>query len=194
MIVCRRPWTLFDVDIGGAAAVAAILATTVWLVLGPWQQTWADYGRLSRQRTEMRVGLQQDLARVERYERGVQELSETAADQLAHAPTVDGYPQLLRQMTELAAESQLQLLSVAPQPPVPSGPYLVSDVQVGGRGRSRDFILFLDRLAQANPYQVLRACSLSRPPGATEPQCDLNFTVRVYLLATPELTRAGGGS
>ena len=194
MIICHRPWKIYDVDAVGAAGVLVFVLAAIWLVLGPWQRTWNSYRRLADERMAVGAKLRDDGAKREQGDQGTKDREQTGGDQLARAPNADSYSRLLSRITDVAKECQLELLSVAPQPATASGAYLVSDVQIGGRGRSRDFILFLDRLAQENPYQSLWACSLSRVPTATEPLCDLAWTIRMYLLPAANDGRAGGGS
>ncbi len=194
MIICRKPWTIYDVDAVGAAGVVVFVLAAAWLVVGPWQRTWDSYRRLTGARTAVCVKLHDDLAKLERVEQGARDMEQAVADQLACAPNADSYSRLLSRITDLAKESQLELLSVTPQLATASGAYLVSDIQIGGRGRSQDFVLFLDRLAQENPYQSLYACSISRAPTATEPRCDLAWTIRMYLLPAASEGRAGGGA
>ena len=50
MIVCKKPCTLYDVDLLGAAGVLALGLAAWWLVVAPWQQMWHDYQALSTAR------------------------------------------------------------------------------------------------------------------------------------------------
>ena len=51
MIICRKPWTIYDVDAVGAAGVVVFVLAAAWLVVGPWQRTWDSYRRLTGART-----------------------------------------------------------------------------------------------------------------------------------------------
>ena len=50
MIVCRKPWTLYDADLLGAAIVLALGLAAWWLEVVPWQRMWHDYQTLSTAR------------------------------------------------------------------------------------------------------------------------------------------------
>lgn len=184
MIVCRKPWTLFDFDLLGGAGLVVLGLAAWWAVLAPWRQMWSDYRRLVAARSDAGNRLRQQVTELERFEQGLAQLEEVVASETAHVPRLDGFSQLLQGMTAAAADSQLELLNVSPQPAAASGAYLVSDVQLGGRGGSRDFIRFLDRLARENPYQALQTCSITRPSQNAQATCDLTWTIRLYLLPT----------
>jgi Tfp pilus assembly protein PilO len=192
MIVSRRPWTLYDVDIVGGASVMLLLLAAVWLVVWPWQRTWREYRHAQTARSEAVKRLEDDRLVLDEFEQSLQPLQQAIASQTRQIPYADSFARLLQQLTDVANEAQLQLLTVQPQPIVESGPYLVSDIHLGGRGRSRDFIRFLDRLAQENPYQSLVTCAVDREAGDSQPACNLSWTVRLYLLpATSNKTGVG---
>lgn len=181
MIVCKKPCTLFDVDLLGLGVLAALGVAAWWLVVAPWQQMWSEYAILAAQRATADAGLQTDSRTWDRYQQGLSDLQRTVAGQLDAAPRAATLAQQLRRMTELAETSHLEVTSVAPQPAAEQGAYLVSDIAVSGRGRAHDFILFLDRLAQENPHQSLEACAVRRSLGEGD-ICDLAWTIRMYLL------------
>ncbi|MCK4340090.1 MAG: type 4a pilus biogenesis protein PilO [Phycisphaerae bacterium] len=194
MIVCKKPWTLYDVDLIGMVGLAVLGLAAWWLILAPWQETWNEYRELAAARSVAQAGLQQDLLELERFEPGLVELEHVLAAEFREVPRAEAFSRLLRQMTSVAEEANLELLNVVPQPAVTKGAYRVSDVQVDGRGRSRDFIRFLDRLALENPYQSLRTCSISRRATGPEPTCNLAWTIRLYLLPTEVESEPGGES
>jgi Tfp pilus assembly protein PilO len=193
MILCQRP-RLYDVDLMGLFGALILVAAGLWLALAPWQRTWSTYKRLATARAAAQERVHQEIVKLERFERGLAPLEDTVQTQATHVPTADSFSRLLGQMTDVARASNLELRNVAPQPAVPNGMYLVSDVLVGGRGQSQDFIRFLDRLAQENPYQMLRSCSIVRSPADTQATCELTYTLRLYLLPGTPATPDGGGS
>jgi hypothetical protein len=182
MIVSRRPWTLYDVDLLGAGGMLALALLAWWLVAAPWQAMWRDYRALAAARTAAQTRLQQAGLELRGYEERLAELAQTVTTQTRAVPAADELSRQLRRMTDTAGATQLAVLSVTPQPAALDGAYWVSDVQFGGRGQSQDFIRFLDRLAQENPYQALRTCSITHNGAADQPLCDLNWTVRMYLV------------
>ena len=193
MIVCKKPCTLYDADLLGAAGVLALGLAAWWLVVAPWQQMWHDYQALSTARAAVSAKLRDDVKELERFEQGLTQLDGLVTADFGDIPRSDSISQLLRKITDLAEGEKLELLNVTPQPATASGAYFVSDIKVGARGHSRDFIRFLDRLARENPYQSLQTCSISRaaqgPPGV----CEFAWTVRAYLLP-PANGKRGGSS
>lgn len=194
MIVCRRPCTLYDVDLIGLAALAAIGAAAWFFVVAPWGDTWTRYRELAARRTAVETQLQRDLDDLQRFEADLARIQRAGADQAGRAPTAASVSQLLRQVTDLAQVAGLELLSVAPQAMQRDGPYLVHEIQLAGRGRSRDFFLYLDRLAREIPYQSLQNCSISRAATSAEPICDLAWSIRLYLLPEAPAPATGGSS
>lgn len=194
MILCHKPRPIYDVDLLGAVGVA-LLAAAGWLFVAvPWERTWRDYHALSTRYAARERARQRDVAELEDFQRKLTQLSRTVAEQVNDIPGVDAMPRLLREMTDLAKQAQVDLLSVAPQAATPDGAYLVSDIQVAGRGRSLDFVRFVDALAQQNPYYTLRAFSIGRAAAGPQPTCELAWTIRLYLWPAAGKPESGGRS
>ncbi len=191
MILCRRPCRLYDVDVAGVVALALIGVATWWVAARPSWRAWERHTQLAAACVAAEARLDADTRALDSFERELQRLNTVVASQADRAPAADSLSQQLRNMTLSAEQEQLTLLNVAPQPSQHRGPYVITDVTVGARGPSRAFLRFLDHLAQTDPYQSLRAFSIARPAGADPNQCDLNWTIRFYLLAEPELARGG---
>ncbi|HPM25046.1 MAG TPA: type 4a pilus biogenesis protein PilO [Phycisphaerae bacterium] len=194
MIVCKRPWTIYDVDVCGAAGLLVLGVATWWIVFAPWGQMWSDYQRFAAARTAGESDLRAAVAELRTSEQALAQLDLILAAESADIPRTDALAGLLRDMTDLAAGADLEVLNVTPQPVGMVGSYLANDIRVDGRGRSQDFIRFLDRLARANPYQSLQACTIGRPARAGGLACELAWTVRLYVLPPTETVGAGGGS
>jgi Tfp pilus assembly protein PilO len=181
VIVARKPCTIYDVDVIGAVALVAISLAAWWTALAPWQRTWEGYRAATARYAAARASLHVDVRELEHFRERLSQLESVVRARANEVPRVDALPQLLRQMTEIAKDAQIELLSVTPQPAREEGPHWVCDIQVVGRGRSLDLIRFLGRLAEQNPYQSLRACTIVRPGQAAEPTCDLAWTIRLYM-------------
>ncbi|GEM_PF-999331 len=180
--------TLYDVDLLGLVGLALLAAAGWGLVFAPLGRMWNEYRSLAAGRIEVEAGLATETRELEHFEQGLAELDQATATEANRIPTSQAYWRLLQDLTDLANQNQLELLSVAPQPMTTSGSYLVSDIKLAGRGRSLDFIRFLDRLAQQNPYQSLTDCSISRPLQADQPICELTWTVRLHFLPPGDST------
>lgn len=191
MIIARKPWVLYDVDLLGAGTVIALALAACWLTVMPWQRTWARSRELATQHATLQAGLRDDVAELERFEQQLKQLEGVVNTQAAEVPRADSVSDLLRRITDLAKDAELELINVAPRPATVEGAYLVSDIEVTARGRSHDFIRFLDQLAMGNPYQALRSCSITRPASSGRPTCELVWTIRLYVL--PSVASVNGG-
>jgi hypothetical protein len=191
MIVCRRPIRLFDVDVAGILALAATTAALVWLLCGPWTQTWRGYRAGARARADIERRLHSEIVALEEFEENLTQLESDIASLSDEVPHADSLSRLLSEVTDIARDANLRLLSVAPQAGRAVGAYTVVDVEIGATGRSHDFIRFLDQLARRNPYQSLPRCTIEHAAKNDDPRCRIDWTIRLYLL--PELETASPG-
>ncbi len=191
MILCRRPVTVHDVDVVGALGVLALGIAAGVLIVLPWQRTWGGFGEVVQRQRLAEAGLRQDLAALEQLEGGFVRVAAALDAQSAQVPRTAAISQLLQNMTDVARAAELELVSVTPQPVGAEGPYEVSDIQVTGRGRSSDFVRFLDLFAQENPYQTLRHCTITRAASAPDAVCELAWSVRLYFLPNEPAADAG---
>ena len=143
-------------------------------------------------RTTAEHGLESDGRELQRFRTELDRLEEVIRTQADQLPGADAFARQLRGMTAIADQESVDLLTVAPQPAQALGPYLVNDIKVGARGRSDAFLRFLDHLAREDPYQSLRAWSISRAPQPAGDQCELAWTLRFYLLPTAAELAQGG--
>ncbi len=182
MVICRKPFTIFDVDLAGAGLLLALIAGGWWFVVRPWSTLWTDYRTMAQHRAVAQDNLQNDLNELERFKTGLASLRETVTNEAQTAPSAESVSSALKELTELAKREQLTLLSVTPQPVANSGDYVCADIRIVGRGQSRDFVHFLDRFADVNPYQSLESCVISRDHRNTKPECELSWQTRLYLI------------
>lgn len=182
MILCKRPLTIYDVDLLGASGLVVLGLAAWWAVALPWQRTARGYHELAARRAALQNGLHAETDQLERSQQQLAQLTEIVRVQTADAPRPNSLSRQLARMAELAKEVNVELLRVVPQPVAGEGAYTVCDIQVTGRGRSHDFIRFLDRLARENPCQTLRACAITRATDDAAATCDLRWTVRFYFL------------
>lgn len=200
MIVMRRPWKFYDVDLMGVGGVAVAVGVVCWLVFWPGRIAVEDYGQYSRQRSDANGALREAMLAIEDAEVDLETLRALVEEQREQVPTAQAVSALLQEMTDVARETDLALLVVAPQPTTSEGPHLASDIQVTGRGTSLQFIRFLDRFAALNPYQSLRSCSIVRRAVELDPDgreggetvCELTWVVRLNLLPGPSPLARGG--
>ncbi len=192
MIITRRPCRIYDVDLIGCGALALLLVAGYWFAARPWLAMWSQYKSVAQARHSAEILLENDLHTLEALEADLARLRSVIVSEVDEVPAVDAQPQLLREITDLAKACNLEVISVVPRAPEVHGVYLIADIDVGGRGASRDFVRFLDRLAATNPYQSLNACLMSHANHNETATCDLFCTVRLYLL--PQRATTGGST
>ncbi|MBK9121197.1 MAG: hypothetical protein IPM18_16570 [Phycisphaerales bacterium] len=182
MILCRRPWLVYDTDALGAAAVLLLVAVGAWLVTGPGPRVWQEHRGSQAAHAAAKSGLYADLAALDDYQRGVGALQSTLTESVAAVPRFERFSAILEEIAAEVRGAELDLLSVTPQPSQREGAYLVADVHVGARGSSVNFVCFLDAFARRNPHHALRACRVQRQPASAEALCELQWTLRFYFL------------
>ena len=192
MVICRKPFTLFDVDILGAGALLVLIAGGWWFVINPWSTLWTQYRSMAERRATARANLKSDLHELERFDAGLASLRTTVQEQARIAPSAGSVSGALKELTELAKREHLTLLGVTPQPATQSGDYVCADIRVIGRGQSGDFVRFLDRFSAANPYQSLESCVISRDRRSTDAECELSWQTRLYLIPDAPLGESSG--
>jgi Tfp pilus assembly protein PilO len=192
LILCRKPVVLHHVDALGLAYVGLALAASYFLVLAPWQEVWRTSRALAVRQVAAEQQLARDAAALEQAQAALDRLATAVQSAGAQMPPADGLARVLRELTDTAAATHLDLRSVTPLPAARAGDYVVNDVQVVAAGRCGAFIQFLDQLAVDNPYQSLQHCTLTRPVGAVEPACELSWVLRFYL--TPDEPALRGGA
>lgn len=185
----RRLPDISHVDLIGAAVLLLMFLAGWWLVLAPWQATWREYRQLSALRSKAETELRRDMIELSRFTEDLAWLENVIAGESREVPRAGALPELLQAMTQVAEQAEVELLTVAPQPGEMEGDYWVTDIRLVGRAESRAFIRFLDQLAEQNPYQALRACSIRRPADDEEPVCNVAWTVRFYML--PDVDQGG---
>ena len=182
MIICKRPFVLYDVDAAGVAALVLLGVVAYFAVFIPVQAQQKASRALRTELTDTRSTTGQTAAQLQTVRQDVAQLQRCLADGAAQAPTATSLTQFLSRIALLAEDANLQVLQIVPAPTQRVGDHLTSDVHISGRGRSLDFIRFLDRLARENPYQSLQRFSITQDEGAADELCTLSWTIRLNML------------
>jgi hypothetical protein len=190
MIVCKKPWTIYDVDLAGLSALTVLGLLTYFVVILPVRRHWDSYRDLSAQQQSSETVLRQTGNQLRRVEADVARLKAAIVSLAEQAPQPSSLPQFLSRTTILAEGMQLEVFQVIPHTIQTVDGCPVADIEMSGRGYSLDFIRFLDMLARENPYQSLRRFSITRLEQPEGGLCDLSWTVRLHMLPldSPEHT------
>ncbi len=190
MIVCRRPVLLFDADLAGAAACAALLCLGYFAGVQGLRTDWASLHALRTRVVAADRASQAARSRLIEEERTAAALRAAIDSRAGEIPGPDALSTFLGRAGMLAARSGLTVQQVAPQPTQPEGDYLVCDIRMSGTGRSLDFIRFLEQLARHDPYYIVHSFKISGR-GDHEPTCALSWTLRLYMLPAADQATAG---
>jgi len=205
MILCRRPLTIYDVDLIGMLALAVVALATCFGAILPAGANATEYRQLSAQIAAAKEQLAQTAARLQQISAQTARLEQGVAARKRNAPHPGETTRFLQRAASLAELYQLELVQVVPQAtrrvggatdsrntnsrkeqteemPDLAGGYLISDVTFVGRGRCPDFIRFLDHLAREHPYHALQDFAIRRNPKADDERCELSWTLRLYML------------
>lgn len=182
MIVLRRPFTLYDLDLAGVAACLTLGGFGLWLAFGGWPRVWQRYQGLVQEHAVTAGELRQARQAYAEFQRDLENLETLVAQHAANAPHVQARADLLRDLTELALRHQLELRTVIPKALEPGDRCQLADVELGGRGRTHAIIGFLADLGRRHPYQALQTCRISNGSEADRGICELTCVLRFHLL------------
>jgi len=182
MIVCKKPCTVYDVDLAGLSALTVLGLLTYFAVVVPMRMHWNSYRDLSARQHSSETAVRQTGNQLRRVEADVTRLQAAIVTLARQAPQPGSLPQFLSRATVLAEGTQLEVFQVIPHATRAVDECLVADIEMSGRGHSLDFIRFLDALARENPYQSLRQFSITRREQSDDGLCDLSWTIRLHML------------
>ncbi len=194
MIVCRRPCTLYDVDVIALVALAAMALAAYFGVILPGGATTAQYRDLSAGIAGANAAADQTAERLHAVNQEVEVLQSGVLNRARAAPKPGALTAFLQRVANLAIRYDLRIVQVLPQPARQVGGYLLSDVCFSGRGRSLALARLLDQLACENPHFSLQSFSIKGSPDPADPECELSWTLRLHMLQDETCQRDPAGA
>ena len=192
MIVGRKPFSAHSIDLAGLAALIALGSAAYYLGIGPSRAAraahtamLAEIGMSEGRLHEMRAELGEVVGDVDRFAAKLASLA-------GEAPDAGALPSHLGHLSDLAERFDLRLDKVTPRPTESAGQHLRSDIEMVARGRSVDFIHFVNALVRENPYQSVPALSIKQVGGSDDELCTLSWTVRLYMFPGGWIADRGG--
>ena len=182
MIVCRKPVTLYDVDVIGLSILAVIGAMTYFCVIRPAGANAHEYTALSESVAEARTGTERTSEQLRGVNHKIEQLRNGVNDRVQAAPKPGALTPFLQRVANLALQYDLELNQVVPSPVQPADGYLVNEIAFIGRGQSLDFARLLESLAWENPYFSLQDFSIRGGAGGANSKCEVAWTLRLYML------------
>lgn len=187
MIVCRKPCTIYDVDVIGVAALVVIALAACFGVIVPARVNATEYRARAAQIAAANAQLEQTHGRLRKINAEITTLRSGVAEHMRAAPKPGAQTQFLQRVASLAKQCNLQIAQVWPQPTQMAKGYLLSDIRFSGRGTALDLARLLDQLARENPYQRLEDFAITHAADPEDPRCALSWTLRLYMLADDPL-------
>lgn len=190
MIVCRRPCTIYDVDVIGVAVLVVIALAACFGVIVPASANATEYGALSARTAAAHAKTEQTSERLGALNAEIEMLRSGVADRTRAAPKPNAPTPFLQRVASLARDYDLEISQVLPQPVQEADGYLTTEVRFLGRGTYLNFIRLLDQLARDNPYHTLQDFSIRSAADQGDPRCALSWTLRLYMLEDRRLEDA----
>ena len=179
MVLCRKPLIL-GIDLAGAAVVAALVASTLALLVVPLQRARDTLPRL---RDDLAAARRQRAELVAHNHAADQMLltAEQSLQQQADQPLADTGTFLTR-MSRQCAQNGIVLRQVEPLVAARDAEFRSWEVQVRGRGIFPRFAELLHHIQSWSPYVQVHSIQVVGPTDASTNECELAWTVRVNYL------------
>jgi hypothetical protein len=182
MIICRRPFKLYDVDLIGIAALAVVGLAACFGVILPASADATECRILSDRIAAADGETETTNGRLRQVNAEIGVLQSGVAERVRTAPKADALTPFLQRVANLAEYCDVQITEVLPHPVRKVDGCLIGDVWFAGRGASLDFIRLLDELAREAPYNALRDFSIAQAGGPDDARCRLSWTLRLHML------------
>lgn len=182
MIVARRPFLLYDVDLIAIGVLVGIVAAFFATVYAPLRasdrshRTLAGELALSEERARL---LERRLADARDDNARLASAVAGAREQAPGSTALTGFVDLL---TSRAADCGIDVTQVRPEGATPRDGLLVGRITVVGRGRGSDFMNLLQILARENRYHSVADVSVTRAVGDRDDLCALSWSHFVHML------------
>lgn len=184
MIVCRKPCTIYDVDVIGIVALLIIGAAAGVGVIGPADANASERRDVTAMIATANVKSEETNSRLRSLNTEIKTLYAGVTQHAELAPRPGALTPLLHRVANLADQCDLQITQVLPQATQEVDGYLQADVWMSARGYSLGFLRLLDQLSRENPYCALRCFSIKRVGNSADERCQLSWTIRLHMLAS----------
>lgn len=183
MIVLRRPWVLYDVDVVGAAVAALLIALGCWQIPARWSALARQYRSLSDACRLSETRLAAEAPALAEAQHDIEEFAAAVALRDASFPRTAALGSIVNDLTGDVRRAGLELISVSPQPPKQVGIYDQCEIPFSARGSAVDFARFLDEVGQRFACAELTACAITRASKSGDATCSINWALRLTLLS-----------
>lgn len=173
MIIARRPLLIFDVDLIGLGALAALVALAYVVAIQPQRHDARRLAQVTVQLDQARMTLQQQRDRLRAVQDQTQRLSALLAQRSAGGPPVRSMAEHVSLVLAAASRSGLEVLDFTPDAAAGQD---AAGLSLRARGRSRALLEFLRACARREPrHRIERFLIRSRPPDGCDFECVMRF-------------------
>ncbi|MFO0840302.1 MAG: hypothetical protein U1D55_17480 [Phycisphaerae bacterium] len=159
MIVLRRPITLFDVDIVGVAAAAALCGALLAIAL-PMLSRSGESQRLRGLLAAAQEEERRTASALTALRHQLTDLKTVADQERASIAPVSSLADALAGFAEIARALGIELTQLAPQPAKPDGPLVAVEIRLAAKGSAADCMRLLERMRTQYPWLTFEAFSL----------------------------------
>lgn len=188
MIVTRRPFSIFDVDLVGAVMLGVLGVIAYGTVLRPILDGQQLTRQLSGAVSATEGAIARSATRLDKYQDDVRGLSGRVERRMKDAPTERDAGVFPQQISAAAERNGVVMLQMTPATPKMCDRGRVADVHTVARGGLAAVIGMLDDLRLVCPHMQVHEVGISQGQTGDDPHCTFALTMRMYIL--PE--SAGG--
>lgn len=182
MIMLRRPFTVYDVDVIGVAAMVGLLVVTYCGMVTPTLEQAGAYQDLANSARQLESGIEVADARLEKATNELSRLRASVTERIASAPTTAAPAKFLNDAGEMAGKFGVHMIQVLPSPTRRVDGRVACDVQIVARGTSLGFVRFLDELHRVHPYFSTTDLTVRQDPDPIAGGVQINWTVQLHAL------------
>lgn len=181
MILLRRPFPIFDVDLIGIVMIGIVAIIAYLTIYVPARAVGQVDQQLAVAVQTTQAAITRSSDRLDRARAEQHDLSRKVESRERNLPKAGETSDFPRHIATAAEENGVTVQQLAPNPPRNTEQGMVFDIQVVARGGLAQFIGMLDDLRRKCPHMQVRDFSIAHGPDAAEPASTLSLTLRIYL-------------
>ena len=181
MILFRKPFPVYDVDLIGAVMVGIVGVVAYITVLRPAQTGNELNKQLAGAVSMTEAAISRSSDRLENYLADLQSLSAKVRAREQNAPTKNDAGNFPRQISAAAESNAVMVEQLQPNPLREGEQGLFCDVQVVARGGIVNLIQMLDALRRECPHMQVQEFSISNARESADARNLLTLTLRLFI-------------
>ncbi len=181
MILLRKPFPIFDVDLIGAVMVGIVAIIAYLTIYVPARSVGQVDQQLAIAVQTTQAAIARSSDRLDRALAEKRDLTRKVEDRERNLPKASEASEFPRQIATAAEANGVKVQQLAPHPLRNTEQGTVFDVQVVARSGLAQFIGMLDELRRKCPHMQVREFSVARGSDTVDTGSTLSLTLRIYL-------------